>query len=94
MQYYSLPHVRSLLGVDSIDDHQKLTVAEIGDGNLNFVYIIGGPNGRSVIVKQALPYIRCIGESWPLTLKRATFETNALREERKLGINQILKLKQ
>jgi 5-methylthioribose kinase len=80
-----LSNVRQVLGINSCDDYQHLTVNEIGDGNLNFVYIITGPNKNSVIVKQALPYIRCIGESWPLTLKRASFETNALREERKLA---------
>jgi 5-methylthioribose kinase len=35
-----------------------------------------------VVVKQALPYVRCVGESWPLTLDRATFENNALVEQR------------
>jgi len=52
-------------------------------GNLNFVYIINGPKG-SLIAKQALPYVRCVGESWPLTLERATFELNALRIQRNL----------
>ena len=37
-----------------------------------------------VIAKQALPYVRCVGESWPLTLERATFECSALQEQRKL----------
>ncbi len=52
-------------------------VREVGDGNLNLVFIIDGPDG-SVIVKQALPYVRLVGESWPLPLKRAFFEYNAL----------------
>jgi len=52
-------------------------VAEIGDGNLNLVFIVEGTAG-SVIVKQALPYVRLVGESWPLPLKRAYFEYNAL----------------
>jgi 5-methylthioribose kinase len=41
----------------------------VGDGNINFVYIVEGPNG-GVCVKQALPYVRCVGESWPLTQVR------------------------
>jgi 5-methylthioribose kinase len=61
-----------------------LKVSEVGDGNLNFVYIVEGPTGKKIVVKQALPYIRCVGEGWPLTLERASFETNALREERGL----------
>jgi 5-methylthioribose kinase len=52
-------------------------VCEVGDGNLNLVFIVEGPAG-SVIVKQALPYIRLVGDSWPLPLKRAYFEYNAL----------------
>lgn len=50
---------------------------EVGDGNLNLVFIVTGPKGQ-VIVKQALPYVRLVGDSWPLPLKRAYFEYNAL----------------
>ncbi|KAF3435490.1 hypothetical protein FNV43_RR22579 [Rhamnella rubrinervis] len=57
-----------------------LTIKEVGDGNLNFVYIVVGPDG-SFVIKQALPYIRCIGESWPMTKERAYFETVALKEQ-------------
>lgn len=52
-------------------------VAEVGDGNLNLVFIVTGEAGQ-VIVKQALPYVRLVGESWPLPLKRSFFEYNAL----------------
>lgn len=52
-------------------------VREVGDGNLNLVFIVDGPTG-SIIVKQALPYVRLVGDSWPLPLKRAFFEYNAL----------------
>ncbi|WP_439563405.1 S-methyl-5-thioribose kinase [Roseinatronobacter sp.] len=52
-------------------------VSEVGDGNLNLVFIVTGSAGQ-VIVKQALPYVRLVGESWPLPLKRAFFEYNAL----------------
>jgi 5-methylthioribose kinase len=55
-------------------------VREVGDGNLNLVFIVTGPEG-AVVVKQALPYLRCVGESWPLTLDRAWFENEALVEE-------------
>jgi 5-methylthioribose kinase len=33
-----------------------------------------------IIVKQALPYVRCVGESWPLTLDRARLEAQTLVE--------------
>lgn len=58
-------------------DPTQWSVQEVGDGNLNLVFIVGGPAG-TVIVKQALPYVRLVGESWPLPLKRSFFEYNAL----------------
>ncbi|MBK0327973.1 S-methyl-5-thioribose kinase [Rhodobacteraceae bacterium F11138] len=55
-------------------------VREVGDGNLNLVFIVSGPTG-SVVVKQALPYVRLVGDSWPLPLKRAFFEYHALTRQ-------------
>ncbi len=49
----------------------------MGDGNLNLVFIVTGSIG-SVVVKQALPYVRMVGESWPLPLYRAHYEYFAL----------------
>ncbi|EXB63689.1 hypothetical protein L484_027033 [Morus notabilis] len=71
----TVPSLSSKLG-DNIDG---LTIKEVGDGNLNFVYIVIGSSG-SFVIKQALPYIRCIGESWPMTKERAYFEAVALKE--------------
>ncbi|XP_072967707.1 methylthioribose kinase [Typha angustifolia] len=68
------PSLVAQLG-NQVDD---LTVKEVGDGNLNFVYIVTGPAG-SFVVKQALPYVRCVGESWPMTKERAYFEALALK---------------
>jgi 5-methylthioribose kinase len=39
----------------------------------------------SCVILQAIPYIRCIGESWPMTKERAYFETLALREHGRLS---------
>lgn len=38
---------------------------------------------------QALPYIRCIGESWPMTKERAYFEALALREHGGLSPDHV-----
>nr|KJB46675.1 hypothetical protein B456_008G0224001 [Gossypium raimondii] len=62
-----------------VDNYDGLKIKEVGDGNLNFVYIIVAPSG-SFVIKQALPYIRCIGESWPMTKERAYFEVLALKQ--------------
>ncbi|QTF07349.1 S-methyl-5-thioribose kinase [Brenneria izadpanahii] len=63
-----------------VSDPQALIAAEeIGDGNLNLVFKIRDAQGISrAIVKQALPYVRCVGESWPLTLDRARIEAETL----------------
>ena len=61
--------LRALLG-SRPEDWQ---VREVGDGNLNLVFIVDGPTG-SVCVKQALPYVRAAGPSWPIPLERAYFE--------------------
>ena len=56
-------------------------VREVGDGNLNLVFIVEGDEGAAV-VKQALPYVRLVGDSWPLPLKRSFFEYHALSRQK------------
>lgn len=56
------------------------SVREVGDGNLNLVFIVEGPKGKAV-VKQALPYVRLVGDSWPLPTYRAFFEYHALTRQ-------------
>lgn len=51
---------------------------EIGDGNLNVVYRVTGVT-RSVIVKHAPPYLRVVGDAWPLTQDRIRIESQALQ---------------
>jgi 5-methylthioribose kinase len=64
-------------------------VREVGDGNLNLVFIVNGDKGGAV-VKQALPYVRLVGESWPLPLKRSFFEYHALvRQEARAGAGAV-----
>jgi 5-methylthioribose kinase len=53
---------------------------EVGDGNLNLIFIVEGPAG-SLVIKQALPYVRLVGRSWPLPLSRSHFEYLALAEQ-------------
>ena len=67
-----LPPIVSRLGGRA----EEWTVNEVGDGNLNLVFIVEGPSG-AICVKQALPYVRLVGESWPLPLDRAFFEYRA-----------------
>lgn len=70
-------------------DVSRWNVKEVGDGNLNLVFIVTGEAGAA-IVKQALPYVRLVGESWPLPLKRSFFEYNALvRQEERAGAGTV-----
>ncbi|MGE0629311.1 MAG: S-methyl-5-thioribose kinase [Hyphomicrobiaceae bacterium] len=70
----ALPEIGCHLGGDPSD----WLIAEISDGNMNLVFAASGPNG-SVVVKQALPFIRVIGESWPFPLERIRFEHETLQ---------------
>ncbi|ODB33570.1 S-methyl-5-thioribose kinase [Pseudoalteromonas sp. BMB] len=61
------------------DKDASLSCYEFGDGNLNLVFRVQDTQENSIIVKQALPYARCVGESWPLTLDRARIEASVLQ---------------
>jgi 5-methylthioribose kinase len=58
-------------------DPGEVRAREVGDGNLNLVFIITSQSGRSCALKQALPYVRLVGESWPLTIQRNSLERHA-----------------
>ena len=77
-----------------VEDPASLVAAEeIGDGNLNLVFKIFDRQGNSrIIVKQALPYVRCVGESWPLTLDRARLEAQTLVEHYKYSPQHTVKV--
>lgn len=72
----------------------RLAVREVGDGNVNYVYIVQNRSNplAALVVKQALPYVRCVGEDWPLTLERAHFEFQALEIEHQLCPDHVPEL--
>jgi 5-methylthioribose kinase len=80
MKYYPLDKEKVIEYVQQahIFAQDGLLIAEeIGDGNLNLIFRIR-QNESSVILKQALPYLRVAGESWPLTLDRVRIEADAI----------------
>jgi 5-methylthioribose kinase len=87
MEYYQLKHSNLIDYLQSLPEVQQrfssfdnLDVKEINDGNMNFAFVVTNkqdPN-QSVFVKQAPPYIKVMGEQWPLTRQRMTAEINAL----------------
>jgi len=71
-----VPAVAERLG----GDPASWTIEEVGDGNLNLVFKVRGER-LGAAVKQALPYLRLVGEGWPLPLERAHYEHMALTHE-------------
>jgi 5-methylthioribose kinase len=75
-----LPAMAAQLGGSPTD----WSISEVGDGNLNLVFIVKGTKG-GIAVKQALPYVRLVGESWPLPLSRSHYEHLALVHQARLA---------
>jgi 5-methylthioribose kinase len=66
------PRLRAFVPGDPLD------VREVGDGNLNLVFIVRDDPARpGLVLKQSLPWVRVHGESWPLTVERARHEADA-----------------
>ena len=84
-QYEALTEAGAILYAKELNvfpENTELSCREIGDGNLNYVFHIKETNGdKGLIIKQALPFAKVVGESWPLTLKRALIEANALQKQ-------------
>ena len=78
---FSLPNINTFFNTDS------LIITEIGDGNLNFVFLVtsGSDASKQLIIKQAVPYLRCVGESYPLSKDRMTYEIRSLERFAKLS---------
>jgi 5-methylthioribose kinase len=75
----SIPSLREMFGAKD-----SVTAREVGDGNLNLVFIVGN-SAKKVVVKQAIPYLRIAGESWRLDRERMRFESQALTLHNKLA---------
>jgi 5-methylthioribose kinase len=67
---YVAAHPTVSARVGPADSRGQWKAKEIGDGNINYVFVVEGPAG-AVIVKQGMPYVRCVGEDWPLSQARS-----------------------
>jgi 5-methylthioribose kinase len=76
-----IDYLRDRPALGEILPRGAVSVREVGDGNLNQVFIVSGASdpGRTLVVKQALDYLRVAGESWPLTRERMRYESQAMR---------------
>ena len=86
-----------LYSIDSIKayfNEDELIVDEIGDGNLNYVFIIKSRQDekKALILKQAVPYLRCVGEEYPLSKERMTYEIRALTNFKEITSDYIPEL--
>lgn len=68
----SRPALANLIAVD------EMNAEEVGDGNLNLVFICRDKSDRALILKQSLPYVRLVGPEWPMTEDRAAREAHSL----------------
>ena len=87
--------------IKSIDEMKKvftsfnnLDIEEIGDGNLNYVYMVTNKDKKeeTVILKQAVPFLRCVGEDYPLSKDRMKIEVKALNKQYELCPNLVPKI--
>lgn len=101
MDYYQLntetvaDYIRALPEMQEIfSDFSELEIDEVGDGNLNFVFIVSNKAKpeETVVLKQAVPFLRVVGESWPLSRERMNSEVNALRFQYSLCNNLVPKV--
>ncbi len=68
----AVAYAQQFAGIDN--PSELVSAQEVGDGNLNLVFKVFDRQGVSrAIVKQALPYVRCVGES-AADLDRARLE--------------------
>jgi len=67
-------YIASRAPLAELVDVSTLSVVEVGDGNLNLVFIASDAAGASLVLKQSLPYVRMVGESWPLSQDRILAE--------------------
>lgn len=86
MQYKILNTKNTLDYLEHIDavseyfENDTLLIEEIGDGNINYVFKIQSVQNpkKALILKQAVPFLRCLGEDFSLGRERMTFEIRAL----------------
>jgi 5-methylthioribose kinase len=72
------------------EDVSDIHVREVSDGNMNRVFLASSEDGtRSLAVKQALPWVRVAGPSWPMNPDRADAEARAYEQIAKVAPDKI-----
>ncbi len=100
MSYYILDennikeYVKNTKQLSGFFAGDEIEAKEIGDGNLNMVFIVSSANNKanSIIIKQAIPYLRCVGESYPLAKERMRYEIRSMLEYERLCPSYVPKI--
>ncbi|MEV0553552.1 S-methyl-5-thioribose kinase [Streptomyces sp. NPDC050597] len=72
------------------DDTDDISVREVSDGNMNRVFLASnGAGTRGLAVKQALPWVRVAGPSWPMSPERADAEARAYEQVARVAPDKI-----
>lgn len=65
-------------------------VREVSDGNMNRAFLASNADGtRSLALKQALPWVRVAGPSWPMNPDRADAEARAYEQVARVAPDKI-----
>ncbi|MFF4801902.1 S-methyl-5-thioribose kinase [Streptomyces sp. NPDC001351] len=71
-------------------DPADIRVREVSDGNMNRVFLASSADGtHSLAVKQALPWVRVAGPSWPMNPDRADAEARAYEQIARVAPDKI-----
>lgn len=87
-------YVRNVKETHEFFGLDELEAVEIGDGNLNHVWIITSKTdkNKTLVLKQALPYLRCVGEEYPLGRERMTYEIRSMLEYEQIAPGFVPKI--
>jgi 5-methylthioribose kinase len=79
----SRPDLSTVLNTNAVE-----SVTEIGDGNLNLVFLVRDGQGRGMVLKQSLPHVRT-DPSWPMTRERTLREATVLAEHHRVDPQHV-----
>ncbi|MDO5672607.1 MAG: S-methyl-5-thioribose kinase [Actinomycetaceae bacterium] len=80
------PSISGVIDLDNI-----ASINEIGDGNMNAVFIVKDSKGSGIILKQALPWVRLSKGEWKMTPKRLGFEADLLQTHGSITPQYVVK---
>ncbi|WP_329246451.1 S-methyl-5-thioribose kinase [Streptomyces sp. NBC_01478] len=71
-------------------DVTDIHVREVSDGNMNRVFLASNADGsHRLAIKQALPWVRVAGPSWPMSPERADAEARAYEQVARVAPDKI-----